>query len=127
MHGSRLGAWRGRAAATTRDGVTFTDGSKRNARNLFNIWPGTGWQGKVLHAGRGGQFRAYDSYDDSVRDYLRIVSKDLYKGKTVEQIVNAYFPASENGPARVEAYIESIIQFSGERGFTVDRRTVPVP
>jgi flagellum-specific peptidoglycan hydrolase FlgJ len=113
--------------ATTRDGVTFKDGSTGNAHNLFNIRPGVGWKGKVLDTGRGGQFRVYDSYEDSIRHYLRLMSSDLYRGKTLEAVINTYFPASENGSARVESYIDSIIQFASKLGFTVNKSTVPVP
>jgi hypothetical protein len=70
---------------------------------------------------------AYNSYEDSVRDYLRLMLGDLYKGKTLEQIINTYFPASENGSARVQGYIDSIVQFSAKLGFTVNKNTVPIP
>jgi len=113
--------------ATVQDARTFTDRTTGNAHNLFNIRPGSTWSGKVLDTGRGGQFRVYESYEDSVRDYLRVVSIALYKGKGLEQFINTYFPASENGSARVEEYITSIIQIAGSLGFTVDRNTVPVP
>jgi hypothetical protein len=113
--------------ATTREGVPFTDGSTGNAHNLFNIRPGVGWKGKVLDTGRGGQFRVYSSYEESVRDYLRLMSGDPYKGKTLDQVINTYFPASENGPARVQSYIDSVIQFATKLGFTADKGTVPVP
>ena len=112
--------------ATTRDGVTFTDGSSGNAHNLFNIRPGIGWSGKVLNTGRGGQFRAYDSYEAGISDYLRLISSDLYRGKTLDQLINTYFPAGENGSTRVAEYISGIVKFAHELGFPVDNATVPV-
>ena len=111
--------------ATTRDGMSFTDGSSGNAHNLFNIRPGHSWQGKVLDTGAGGQFRAYNSYDECVRDYLSVLVS-IYKGKTLAQIINTYFPASENGSARVQGYIGSVVQFAATLGFTVDGGTIPI-
>jgi Mannosyl-glycoprotein endo-beta-N-acetylglucosaminidase len=112
---------------TTRDGVTFTDGTTGNAHNLFNIRPGPSWSGKVLDTGQGGLFRVYDTYEDCVRDYLQLMSSGLYGGKTLEQVINTYFPASENGSARVESYVDSVIDFARKLGFKVTRATVPMP
>lgn len=112
--------------ATVRDGMTFTDGSTGNAHNLFNIRPGTSWAGKVIDTGRGGKFRVYASYEDSVRDYLSLMSSDLYKGKNLDSLINTYFPPGENGPARVEEYITSVIEIANKLGFTVDKNTIPV-
>jgi flagellum-specific peptidoglycan hydrolase FlgJ len=112
--------------ATTRDGVTFIDGSTGNAHNLFNIRPGANWQGKVLDTGGGGKFRVYNNYDECVRDYLSLLVR-VYKGKTLAQIINEYFPASENGSARVQGYIGSVVQFAATLGFTVDGGTIPIP
>jgi tetratricopeptide (TPR) repeat protein len=113
--------------ATVQDGRTFTDGSTGNAHNLFNIRPGTSWAGKVLDTGSGGRFRVYASYEDSIRDYLSLMSSNLYKGKSLDSLINTYFPPGENGPARVEEYITTVIQTANKLGFTIDRNTVPVP
>ena len=112
--------------ATVRDGMPFTDGTIGNAHNLFNIRPGSAWTGKILDTGQGGQFRVYGTYDECVRDYLRLMSSNLYRGKTLKQLVNTYFPASDNTPARVQSYIDSLIQFAGKLGIAVNIDTVPV-
>jgi len=112
---------------TTRDGVSFTDGSLGNAHNLFNIRPGTTWKGKVVVSPIDGPFRAYGSYEDGVRDYVRLMSGDPYKGKTLEAVINTYFTASDNSTAKVDDYITSLIQFAGVLGVTVNRNTIPVP
>jgi flagellum-specific peptidoglycan hydrolase FlgJ len=112
--------------ATTRDGVKFQDGTVGNAHNLFNIRPGRGWKGKVLDTGRGGLFRGYASYDDSIGDYCRLMSQSEYKGKTLQEILNKYFPASENGAARVKSYMDSLIQFARQLGFSASPNTVPI-
>jgi len=111
--------------ATVRDGMPFTDGTVGNAHNLFNIRPGS-WTGKILDTGQGGKFRAYPSFDDSARNYLQVISGGTYRGKTLKQLVNTYFPMSENGAARVQSYIDSIIQLAGKLGVTVNENTVPV-
>jgi len=112
--------------ATVREGMPFTDGTVGNAHNLFNIRPGSNWTGKILDTGQGGKFRAYPSFDDSVRNYLQVISSSTYRGQTLKQLVNTYFPASENGAARVQSYIDSIIQLAGKLGVTVNENTVPV-
>jgi hypothetical protein len=111
---------------TTGDGVTFTDGSTGNAHNLFNIRPGSSWTGKVLDSGRGGLFRVYDSYESCVRDYLRLVVSPTYRGKTLEEFINTYYPASENGQTAVDGYIQSVIDLAARLGFDVSKTTKPV-
>ncbi len=106
--------------------MTFADGSIGNAHNLFNIRPGSAWKGKVVISPREGAFRVYDSYEESVLDYLRLISSVLYKEKTLEQVINTYFPASDNGSARVESYTESVVQFASTLGFSVDKSSIPV-
>ena len=113
---------------TVRDGETFEDGTKGNAHNLFNIRPGSSWTGKKLDLGTGsGEFRVYDSYQDSVSDYMRLMSSDTYKGLTLRAIVYKYFPPSDNGgSAATESYIDSIINFAASQGITITRDTVVV-
>jgi flagellum-specific peptidoglycan hydrolase FlgJ len=111
--------------ATTREGVSFTDGSSGNAHNLFNIRPGASWVGKVLDTGRGGQFRVYGSYDECVSDYLQIMFNN-YRGINLIAIVNRYFPASENGAANVQTYIDSLVTSAASLGFTVNQSTIPI-
>jgi len=108
--------------------VTFIGGSTGNAHNLFNIRPGANWQGKVLDTGGGGKFRVYN-YDECVREYRTLLVR-VYKGKTPAQIINEYFPASENGSTRVQGYIGSVVQFAATLRFTcftVDGGTIPIP
>jgi flagellum-specific peptidoglycan hydrolase FlgJ len=114
---------------TVQDGRTFEDGTKGNAHNLFNIRPGSSWTGKKLDLGPGsGEFRVYDSYQDSVRDYMRLMSSSLYKGLTLHGLVYKYFPPSDNGgSAATERYIDTIINFAASQGVTITRDTVVVP
>jgi flagellum-specific peptidoglycan hydrolase FlgJ len=113
---------------TVQDGRTFEDGTKGNAHNLFNIRPGSSWTGKKLDLGLGsGEFRVYGSYQDSVRDYMRLMSSSLYKGQTLHGLVYRYFPPSDNGgSASTERYIDSIIDFAASQGITITRDTVIV-
>ena len=113
---------------TVQDGRTFEDGTKGNAHNLFNIRPGSSWTGKKLDLGPGsGEFRVYDSYQDSVSDYMRLMSSNTYKGLTLRAIVYKYFPPSDNGgSAATESYIDSIINFVASQGATITRDTVVV-
>ena len=114
---------------TVQDGRTFEDGTKGNAHNLFNIRPGSSWTGKKLDLGPGsGEFRVYDSYQDSIRDYMRLMSSSLYKGLTLHGLVYKYFPPSDNdGSAATERYIDGIINFAASQGITITRDTVVVP
>jgi flagellum-specific peptidoglycan hydrolase FlgJ len=114
---------------TVQDGRTFENGTKGNAHNLFNIRPGSSWTGKILDLGTGsGKFRVYDSYQDSVRDYMRLMSSNTYKGQTLHGLVYKYFPPSDNGgSAATERYIDTIINFAASQGITITRDTVVVP
>ncbi|XAH23067.1 flagellar assembly peptidoglycan hydrolase FlgJ [Xylophilus sp. GW821-FHT01B05] len=67
-----------------RSEIRLKDGS--NSYNLFGIKAGSGWTGKVAEVTTteyvGGQprkvtakFRAYDSYEDSFRDYARLINE----------------------------------------------------
>jgi flagellar protein FlgJ len=78
-------------------------GSKlsREALNLFGIKTSKAWKGKTYNINTGevvkGQkvvvnadFRAYDSYEDSIRDYIKFLKENprysnVFKAKTVNQ------------------------------------------
>ena len=112
--------------ATVRDGMQFEDGTVGNAHNIFNIRPGSGWNGKVLNLGAdSGRFRAYDSFKDSVRDYANLLSSDLYKGKNLKDLVYSYYPPTD-GNNVPENYINNIISFAKQNGIAIDRNTIPV-
>jgi tetratricopeptide (TPR) repeat protein len=114
--------------ATVADGRRFSDGTIGNAHNLFNIRPGSSWQGKVLDLGRdSGEFRVYSSYEESIKDYTRKMSTD-YRGLTLEQLVYKYFPPEDNGGrSSVEEYIKFLIDYAAEHGISLTRSTVPIP
>jgi hypothetical protein len=112
---------------TVADGRRFTDGVVGNAHNLFNVRPGDSWTGRVLDLGKGsGKFRVYDSYEDSIKDYAQKLSTN-YRGLTLDQLVNRYFPANDNGgQASVEAYIQFLIKNAASQGVVVSRESVPI-
>jgi len=115
--------------ATVSDGQAIFDRDGRragtgNAHNLFNIRPG-GWDGDHISTGGGGDFRAYGSFEDSIRDYANLMKGSLYKGKTLSQVVNTYYPAGDgdNSPDR---YLSNIIGFARANGINVDGNTIPI-
>ncbi len=112
---------------TVADGRRFTDGVVGNAHNLFNVRPGDSWSGSVLDLGKGsGKFRVYDSYEDSIKDYAQKLSTN-YRGLTLDQLVNKYFPANDNGgQANVEAYIQFLIKNAASQGVVISRESVPI-
>jgi len=73
--------------------------------NLFGIKAGAGWKGKtaevttteyvngVAHK-KTAKFRAYDSYDESFRDYARLITQSPRYAKVTEQTGSAFAFAS---------------------------------
>jgi flagellar protein FlgJ len=68
--------------------------------NLFGIKAGAGWQGKVtevtttefvngIEQKKMAKFRAYDSYDESFRDYARLITQSPRYAKVNEQTGSA--------------------------------------
>lgn len=56
----------------------------RYANNLFSIkigsgWRTGGWKGRSYYLAGNDNFRAYDSWEDSMRDFRRLVGFDLYR------------------------------------------------
>jgi flagellar protein FlgJ len=73
--------------------------------NLFGIKAGAGWTGKVAEVTttefvdgvaqkRVARFRAYDSYEDSFKDYSRLISESPRYAKVREQTGSAHAFAS---------------------------------
>ena len=78
-------------------------GSKlsREAKNLFGIKKSKSWKGKAYNINTGevikgkkvvvnADFRAYDSYEDSIRDYIKFLNENarysnVFKAKTVDE------------------------------------------
>ncbi|MBV8248296.1 MAG: flagellar assembly peptidoglycan hydrolase FlgJ [Comamonas sp.] len=111
------------------------DGS--NSFNLFGIKAGAGWTGKVAEVttteyinGESrkvtAKFRAYDSYEESFRDYARLISSSPRYEKAMGQTGSAQAYASElqkAGYATDPAYaqklsraIQSVAQVAGAGG-----------
>lgn len=71
----------------------FFGGLYRKTNNCFGIRAGSGWDGAVYcrdngkvyysyrHAAKHGKdlFRAYDSIDESLDDYIKVISQDRYR------------------------------------------------
>lgn len=83
--------------------ITKADGS--NSFNLFGIKAGAGWTGKVAEITTTeyvngtaqktvAKFRAYDSYEDSFRDYARLISESPRYAQARQQTDSAYAYAS---------------------------------
>ena len=75
------------------------DEQGNNSFNLFNIKAGPGWGGKIVekttieyHQGNPvrevAKFRAYDSYEDSFRDYVDFLKSNDRYGKALRQAAN---------------------------------------
>ncbi|WP_224362957.1 glucosaminidase domain-containing protein [Hyalangium versicolor] len=114
---------------TVSDGQQLYDPRNRpvgsgNAYNLFNIRPGSEWQGAHIETGRGGAFRAYKDFKESVRDYANLMAT-AYKGLPLEKLVNKYYPAGD-GDNRPERYIQSITDFAARNGIDISRNTVAI-
>ncbi len=73
--------------------------------NLFGIKAGAGWKGKTAEITtteyvngvaqkRVAKFRAYDSYDESFRDYARLITQSPRYAKVTEQTGSAFAFAS---------------------------------
>jgi len=73
--------------------------------NLFGIKAGAGWRGKVAEVTtteyvngvaqkQVAKFRAYDSYDESFRDYARLITQSPRYAKASQQTDSAYAYAS---------------------------------
>lgn len=69
--------------------------------NLFGIKAGPGWKGKVaevttteyvngIEQKKVAKFRAYDSYDESFRDYARLITESPRYAKVAEQTGSAF-------------------------------------
>ncbi|MDR2300360.1 MAG: flagellar assembly peptidoglycan hydrolase FlgJ [Comamonas sp.] len=80
------------------------DGS--NSFNLFGIKAGGGWKGKVAEVTTTeyingapkkitAKFRAYDSYEESFRDYARLIGSNPRYEKAMAQTASAHAYASE--------------------------------
>ena len=84
--------------------IRAKDGS--NSFNLFGIKAGKGWTGKVAEITTTeyvngapqkmtAKFRAYDSYEDSFRDYARLINESPRYEKAREKVGSAVAYASE--------------------------------
>lgn len=85
------------------DGNWKVGGSKlsREANNLFGIKASSGWKGKTYNINTGeviggkkvvvnADFRAYDDYKDSIKDYVKFLKENprysnVFKAKTVSE------------------------------------------
>jgi flagellar protein FlgJ len=87
-----------------RSEIRSKDGS--NSFNLFGIKAGAGWTGKVAEVTTTeyihgtprkvtARFRAYDSYEDSFRDYARLIATNPRYEKAMGQTGSALAYASE--------------------------------
>ncbi|GGH57342.1 flagellar rod assembly protein/muramidase FlgJ [Comamonas phosphati] len=87
-----------------RSEIRNKDGS--NSFNLFGIKAGSGWTGKVAEVSTTeyingaprkvtARFRAYDSYEDSFRDYARLIGSNPRYEKAMGQTGSALAYASE--------------------------------
>lgn len=55
----------------------------KKANNLFSLrvgsgWKTGGWRGATYQAGTSGEFRAYDAWADSMKDFARLLTFGLY-------------------------------------------------
>ncbi|MDR0225004.1 MAG: flagellar assembly peptidoglycan hydrolase FlgJ [Burkholderiaceae bacterium] len=84
--------------------IKNADGS--NAHNLFGIKAGKGWTGKVAEVTTTeyingtprkvtAKFRAYDSYEESFRDYARLITSNPRYEKAMEKTGSALAYATE--------------------------------
>lgn len=76
--------WRMALAVSMLETGNGSNGLTKNANNLFSIkvgsgWKTGGWRGKV-YMNNGAEFRAYDSWEDSMKDFVRLMNFDIYKG-----------------------------------------------
>jgi flagellar protein FlgJ len=105
-------------------------GSKlsREANNLFGIKASSSWKGKTYNINTGevingknvvvnADFRAYDSYEDSIKDYVNFLSKNpryakVLKATTVKdqaiELKNANYATAPNYASTVNSVYLSI-------------------
>jgi flagellar protein FlgJ len=93
-----------------RSEITMADGSP--SFNLFGIKATGGWNGKVAEITTTeyvngapqkvvAKFRAYDSYEDSLRDYARLITQSPRYARSSQQTDSARpMPAACNGRLR---------------------------
>ena len=120
--------------ATVQEGRVFADGRKGNAHNLFNLTPTLNdtKNGRVLvttpKPGEIIKFAVYENYKDCIRAYLNRVSGPLYKGSSLEDYLETYFPKKQNGVLEFEKYLRLLVRTAHDMGENdVDRKTVAVP
>lgn len=54
-------------------------GKRATGHNLYGITAGKSWKGKTITKSNGLTFKDYDTFEDSVLDYLNLMNADRYK------------------------------------------------
>lgn len=76
--------WRFGMAQADLESGRCADGSiASKTNNLFAITAGSSWKGKTYKTADGRVFRAYDSWADSMRDWVRLMHVTRYHGALV--------------------------------------------
>lgn len=93
------------AMGTMESNLGQTGYTQGENHNIGNIRPGSSWEGNTV-SGSAGEFRSYDTAQEGIEDYFKLLSGPLYAGKTLADQINTYAPPSEND---TNNYINTVV------------------
>jgi flagellum-specific peptidoglycan hydrolase FlgJ len=83
------------AQATMESGLGKEGYTQGEHHNIGNLRPGSSWDGPTV-SGSSGAFRSYESWEEGIEDYFKLLSGPLYAGKSLEDQIFTYAPPVEN-------------------------------
>lgn len=102
------------AQATMESQIGGDDGYAQPGFNVGNIRPGDYWDGPVVN-GPYGEFRVYESWEQGVEDYFKLLASPIYAGKSLQDQVFTYAPPSDGNDSwhYLDQVQKLILQWSG--------------
>lgn len=102
------------AQATMESGLGKEGYTQGEHHNIGNLRPGSSWDGPTV-SGSSGAFRSYDSWEEGIEDYFKLLSGPLYAGKSLQDQIFTYAPPSENDSSHYVDTVKKLISgWTGE-------------
>ena len=91
----------------------------KNTNNLFSITAGSSWRGVTFTASTGFVFRVYNSLEESIADFVRLISTSKLYGKAYDAARNGNSAGFFAGLQQA-GYAGSDVQYAAKLGRTLE-------